>query len=217
MFIDPTGLFSEYAQLTQWMDTRGNWDWVSFTYIAWDGDTATAFMASDRGFGVQSFTIGVDGAHMVDGHLYVRQEMLRAAFDSIAQQPGLIHRPVRDSIVTGVAAATALKLPGLARRLFMASPTVASGGTAVTSYLVKNADRLQRTATVMNNVATRPYIQSTQFIQQIMLSGSPMPDPGTAAGLKWVVPGTFNGSQGVFDLVINPDTHTILHFLFQTR
>jgi hypothetical protein len=69
----------------------------------------------------------------------------------------------------------------------------------------------------MNNAASRPYINSTQTIQQIMQAASPVKDPQTANGLKWVVEGSFNGSQGVFELVINPDTMTILHFLFKSN
>jgi len=93
----------------------------------------------------------------------------------------------------------------------------------VVNNLIKNADRLNRTATVMKNIATRPYIKSTQLIQQIMSVAAPIADPGTATGLKWVVEGTwFNAATkvyttGVFELVINPDTNTILHFLFKSN
>ena len=83
--------------------------------------------------------------------------------------------------------------------------------------LIRNAANLNRTGTVMNNVGTRPYIQSTQLIQEIMRAAPPIRDPQTATGLKWVVEGTFNGSRGVFDLVIDPATNTILHFLFSSR
>jgi len=84
----------------------------------------------------------------------------------------------------------------------------------IVDYLIKNAHSLQRTNTVMNNAASRSYINSTQTIQNIMSSASPIKDPGTVNGLKWIVQGTFNGSPGVFELVINPETMTILHFLF---
>lgn len=68
----------------------------------------------------------------------------------------------------------------------------------------------------MNNVGTRPYINSTQTIQQIMQTAQPIKDPGTANGLKWVVEGIYNGAQGIYELVINPDTMTILHFVFKS-
>jgi hypothetical protein len=104
-----------------------------------------------------------------------------------------------------------------------ATTIVATGGVGVTGalaktvdHLVKNAQSLQRTATVMNNVATRPYINSTQTIQQIMRATAPIKDAGTTNGLKWVVEGTFNGSKGFYELVINPDTMTILHYVFKS-
>jgi hypothetical protein len=89
-------------------------------------------------------------------------------------------------------------------------------GAQATDYLVRNADKLNRTKTVMSNIGTRPYINSTLLIQQIMQSSSPMPDPYTASGLKWVVEGMHNGSSGIYELVINPDTMTIIHFLYKT-
>ena len=90
-------------------------------------------------------------------------------------------------------------------------------GKKVVNNLINNAHNLQRTNTVMNNVGSRPYIQSTQLIQEIMRAAPPIRDPQTANGLKWVVEGTFNGSRGVFDLVIDPTANTILHFLFSSQ
>jgi RHS repeat-associated protein len=100
----------------------------------------------------------------------------------------------------------------------VAARSVNSGAVSQTvNTLIQNADRLKKTATVMNNIASRPYINSTQTIQQIMRASNPMQDLGTANGLKWVVDGAFNGSQGVYELVIDPVTQTILHFLFTSR
>ena len=40
-------------------------------------------------------------------------------------------------------------------------------------------------------------------------------DPGGVAGaLKWEVAGSFNGSSGTWELVLDPTTNTVLHFLF---
>jgi len=74
---------------------------------------------------------------------------------------------------------------------------------------------------VMGHVELRPYIMSTQLIQQIMQAAKPMQDPQTATGLKWIVEGSrFDAAKnkltyGVFELVIDPETHTIWHFLFR--
>ena len=44
----------------------------------------------------------------------------------------------------------------------------------------------------------------------------PIPDPGKIPeGLRWDVPGTFRGSEGTWELVINPETEMIYHFNFK--
>jgi len=90
------------------------------------------------------------------------------------------------------------------------------GGQSIVDTLVKNASNLKRTQTVMNNAANRTYVKSTQLIQEIMQATTPMQDTQTATGLKWVVEGWYNHSFGVFELVIDPNTNTILHFLFRS-
>ena len=49
-----------------------------------------------------------------------------------------------------------------------------------------------------------------------MAGGKPIPDPGGVPGaLRWDVPGTFNKSTGTWELVIEPRTNRILHFMFK--
>ena len=43
-----------------------------------------------------------------------------------------------------------------------------------------------------------------------------IPDATFKGGMNWKVPGTFQGSSGIFELGIHPETHTIYHFLFKT-
>ena len=119
-------------------------------------------------------------------------------------------------LVAGSATASTGAVIAGASTIAVAGGTGATGALAKTvDSLVNNADKLQRTVTVMKNVTTRPYIDSTQTIQQIMKAASPIKDLGTINGLKWVVEGGFNGSKGVYELVINPDTMTILHYVFK--
>ena len=60
----------------------------------------------------------------------------------------------------------------------------------------------------------RPYADSTLTVQNIMDAGTPVPDPGGVPGaLRWDVPGTMNGSSGTWQLVVDPQTKMILHFL----
>jgi hypothetical protein len=72
------------------------------------------------------------------------------------------------------------------------------------------------TKTVANNLPTRPYINSPSTITNIMKTGEGVPDAFFKGGMNWKVPGTFNGSNGIFELGINPETNTIYHFLFRT-
>ena len=67
--------------------------------------------------------------------------------------------------------------------------------------------------------STRPYVEkgTTLLIDDIMNTKSPIPDPGGIVnGLRWDVPGSFAGKEGVWELVINKDTNTIVHFLFNS-
>lgn len=35
--------------------------------------------------------------------------------------------------------------------------------------------------------------------------------------LRWDIPGTLNGTKGTWELVIDVDTETVLHFLFNSK
>ena len=51
-----------------------------------------------------------------------------------------------------------------------------------------------------------------------MKSGSPISDPqGVINALRWDIPGTLNGTKGTWELVIDVDTETVLHFLFNSK
>lgn len=95
------------------------------------------------------------------------------------------------------------------------SAKLAAAQTKTITALIKNAGKLKRTATVLKNLATRPYINSTLTIQNIMKSSKPVADAYLKNGLKWVVRGSYNGSYGVWELVIDVSTNTIVHFLFR--
>ena len=61
----------------------------------------------------------------------------------------------------------------------------------------------------------RPYVKSPLTIREIMAGGQPIPDPKRVPGaLRWDVPGTFKGSNGMWELVYIPETNTVIHFLF---
>lgn len=61
----------------------------------------------------------------------------------------------------------------------------------------------------------RPYLNSQQTIREITQSAKGIADPGGLKGaLRWDVSGTFRGSKGTWELVMNPETRTIYHFNF---
>jgi hypothetical protein len=51
-------------------------------------------------------------------------------------------------------------------------------------------------------------------LNKLMKSGKGMPDATFKGGMNYKVPGTYNGSKGIWELGINPETNTIYHFLF---
>ena len=60
----------------------------------------------------------------------------------------------------------------------------------------------------------RPYMKSPLTIQEIMSAGKGIPDATFHGGMNWLAPGTFRGSQGIWQLGINPETNVIYHFNF---
>ena len=89
-------------------------------------------------------------------------------------------------------------------------------GTGVLDAL--RASEYTFTETVLKNVSTRPYINSPLTIREITSTGTGVPDPqGLVGALRYDVPGTFNGSQGMWELVINPQTSKVYHFLFNSK
>ncbi|MGW0421970.1 RHS repeat-associated core domain-containing protein [Streptomyces sp. NPDC003015] len=86
-----------------------------------------------------------------------------------------------------------------------------------------NADDLKMTRTVANHFSdvtkdsrvARPYMGSTQVVREIMEGSAPKLDPrGTSGAVRWDTPGAMNGKSGTWELVVDTNTNTILHFNF---
>jgi len=74
---------------------------------------------------------------------------------------------------------------------------------------------LSLSRTVASHAASRPYVNSRFLAEEIMAAKAPIPDPGgIPGGLRWDVPGSFNGSFGAYQMVVDPATSQIVHFLF---
>jgi hypothetical protein len=63
----------------------------------------------------------------------------------------------------------------------------------------------------------RPYNESGLTAQEIMRGSTPKPDPqGVPTALRWDTPGSMNGSNGTWELVVDTQTNTVVHFLFKS-
>ena len=88
------------------------------------------------------------------------------------------------------------------------------GRFKLTDTVAKHADDLV-TRGARRGEAARPYLNSPNTIEEIMKGGTPVPDPGGVPGaLRWDVAGSFRGSEGAWELVLDPSTNTVLHYNF---
>lgn len=63
----------------------------------------------------------------------------------------------------------------------------------------------------------RPYLKSPHTLEQIMKAGKPVADPrGFPGAVRYDVPGAFRGSEGTWELVVHPESKTVLHWLFRS-
>ena len=63
----------------------------------------------------------------------------------------------------------------------------------------------------------RPYIDTNgtnSLVNEIIQGGTPIKDASLPNGLRWDVTGTFRGSTGTWELVVDLDTNAIVHFNF---
>ncbi len=104
-------------------------------------------------------------------------------------------------------------------KAFVAIKNAVTQSRAVRS-LINSAGKLKYTKTVMKHINDRPYMKSTVVIREIMKAARPVADNSLKNGYKWVVEGfvIINGkaSTGVWELVIDATTKTVVHFLFKS-
>ena len=85
----------------------------------------------------------------------------------------------------------------------------------ITQKLIASIDTLKYSNTVLGHTE-RTYTHSIQTIKMIMEACTPVKDAFLPNGLKWVVEGFYNGTSGLWELVIDLDKNTIVHFLFRS-
>jgi len=55
------------------------------------------------------------------------------------------------------------------------------------------------------------------LINEIIENKTPVPDPRGTNAWSWMVEGAFNGSIGYYELVIDPQSNTVWHFVFKSQ
>ena len=80
----------------------------------------------------------------------------------------------------------------------------------------KHIDDIVQNGTYKGELS-RPYItnRSDMFLNEIINSCEPIADSSLKNGLKWVTEGSFRGTAGYWELVIDQDTKRIVHYLFR--
>ena len=91
------------------------------------------------------------------------------------------------------------------------------GNYTLTDTVAGHLDERITANTEYSGQLVRPYLGSPSTIDDIVATGAGVPDPGGLPNaLRFDVPGTFRGSPGTWELVIDPATGMIYHFNFTT-
>jgi len=61
----------------------------------------------------------------------------------------------------------------------------------------------------------RPYSSSKLLIKEIIENTKPIADPQGTQACYWKVAGKLNKQKGEFELLIDPKSNTVWHFLFK--
>ncbi len=98
----------------------------------------------------------------------------------------------------------------------VADATAEAGSESLYTYTETAGNHLNQVVQRGENAGqlARPYMNSPLTIQEIMSAGEGVPDVDFPGGMNWRVPGIFRGSEGTWELGINPETNLIYHFNF---
>lgn len=92
--------------------------------------------------------------------------------------------------------------------------TVSNGSSNLNKYGI-DVENLSFSKTVSGHI-NRPYQESKLLANEIMESATPIPDPQGTNALLWKVNGTFNGSVGYYELLVDPASNCVWHFVFKS-
>jgi hypothetical protein len=89
------------------------------------------------------------------------------------------------------------------------------GSEAPVAGAALDAFELRFSPAAARHTATRPYLTSRPLLQEIMAAAEPVADPqGAVNTVRWDIPGTFNGTAGTWELVVNTSQKIVYHFTF---
>lgn len=91
--------------------------------------------------------------------------------------------------------------------------SVSDGKYTYTKTAAKHMDEFVKSGDFSGELS-RPYMKSTLTVENIMKSGVGVKDASYPGGYNWIVPGSYRGSSGYWQLGINPETNVIYHFNF---
>jgi len=115
---------------------------------------------------------------------------------------------------------------------FGSKPVEASSMDKTDFHSIPRGENLKMSKTVQNHIndiikrgrnsgqLSRPYIDSNGTIlllDEIMAAGEPIKDAVLSNGLRWDINGKFRGTAGTWELVIDMETNTVVHFNFVTK
>ena len=124
------------------------------------------------------------------------------------------HYVVKGAVIGGVlGAATGWGVGYVGTKASVSTVKIASQCSKV-SKCMKSKNAFKFTKTVLGHTE-RSYRSSQLLVKEIMNSATGVVDKTAANCYKWKVPGTMNKTKGVWELVVNTKTKTVVHFLFK--
>ncbi|MFR4350197.1 MAG: hypothetical protein ACLT3H_00840 [Roseburia sp.] len=178
-------------------------------------------------FVVSALTAGIMDNIMRGGERLFRKAATEAAEETVERSAREIAGETAEKATREAAEETAEKI---GKNLDEVGDIVNGGKGG--SYVLPNAEDLKMSQTVQNHMndvikkgpnagqLSRPYIDSdgtTLLLKEIMESTAPVPDVVLQSGVRWDVSGTFRGSTGTWELVVDTSTNTVVHFNFVSQ
>ena len=229
-----TGVFSSYIEQSLRAFLFGDYSSAKPTWLSIGGNFAAGLLDVDIPLDIRDAIYDVSHANELE------HPALRIGIDVVAFLPvigGLKYvDDAADIIKHANDVADALDGVGDAARQLdnVGDAARQAGNTAdalndAAKIVIPKAEDLRMSQTVQNHIydiikkgenageLSRPYIDSNGtvlLLQEIMDATDPLQDEFVKTALRWDVPGEFRGAAGIWELVVDTETNTVLHFNF---